>query len=550
MDEFSMRSLVNKLNDATKAYDKGEPYLSDEEWDNMYFQLDDMEKKFGIVFPDSPTHNIIFQTVSELTKVKHNHPMLSLNKTKEIKDIEAFVKGKDWVIMSKMDGLTCSLRYVDGKLVSAETRGDGIEGEDINNDTDSNRYYNEKFTGLNNMQARLNSRGGTDQWTRMRQDKLRGLMKSLLYSYQSAIVQEYNVTVENLITNIVSIISLLENNEELSDDQNAFLDDLKQEYTFLSTDRSTTQYIYQLKNVAELIENSQPLFRCLINHDKLKVDYEDKIISIPFFEPPIGKVDPIETNFHNGTVFKWVHGNKEEWTPDTYWIVYMQYSEQTAYFRAEIRKADQEIEIIVIDEQGNENSVTYRGWMTGPNETSIVWNTKKGVAWNDMNYTKLLYITKDENTLAFFERFDRVVINGKPWEVQAYNDSYGNSADADSGIIRVALKETYTSTDQFIKQLAAAAASQTQDDEEVTQAEIFGPASAKPYDVITFTAKGFEEVYNWSVSDSTLAKIKSVSEDGITVKIEIITGTSNKEGFYINYGDSETTKKQVVIESL
>jgi len=52
------------------------------------------------------------------------------------------------------------------------------------------------------------------------------------------------------------------------------------------------------------------MFRCLINHDKLKVDYEDKIISIPFSEPPIGGVDPIDTNFHNGTVFKWVHGNK------------------------------------------------------------------------------------------------------------------------------------------------------------------------------------------------------------------------------------------------
>jgi len=97
--------------------------------------------------------------------------------------------------------------------------------------------------------------------------------------------------------------------------------------------------------------------------------------------------------------------------------------------------------------------VTYRGWMTGPNETTALWNTKKNVTWNDMNYTKLLYITKDEDTLAFFQRFDRIVINGKPWEVQAYNESYSVSkgAEADTGIIRVALKETYTGTDQFIK---------------------------------------------------------------------------------------------------
>ena len=131
MDKFSMRSLINKLNAATEAYDKGIPYLSDEEWDDMYFELDDMEKKLGIVFPDSPTHNIIFETVSELTKVTHNHPMLSLDKTKNLDDIKSFLNGKDWIAMCKMDGLTCSLRYINGVLVSAETRGNGIEGEDI-----------------------------------------------------------------------------------------------------------------------------------------------------------------------------------------------------------------------------------------------------------------------------------------------------------------------------------------------------------------------------------------------------------------------------------
>ncbi|MBR3673893.1 MAG: hypothetical protein IKN65_06415 [Clostridia bacterium] len=90
--------------------------------------------------------------------------------------------------------------------------------------------------------------------------------------------------------------------------------------------------------------------------------------------------------------------------------------------------------------------------MTGPNETTAMWNVKKDLVWNDLNYTKLLYITKDEDTLAFFQRFDRIIINGKPWEVQAYNESYSTSKSAgtDSGIIRVALKEAYTSTNQFI----------------------------------------------------------------------------------------------------
>jgi len=101
--------------------------------------------------------------------------------------------------------------------------------------------------------------------------------------------------------------------------------------------------------------------------------------------------------------------------------------------------------------------------MTGPNETTALWNVKKNVTWNDMNYTKLLYITKDEDTLAFFQRFDRIIINGKPWEVQAYNEHYSTSKTKgeDSGIIRVALKETYTTTDQFIKERNDAAAAQT-----------------------------------------------------------------------------------------
>jgi hypothetical protein len=100
--------------------------------------------------------------------------------------------------------------------------------------------------------------------------------------------------------------------------------------------------------------------------------------------------------------------------------------------------------------------------MTGPNETTALWNTKRGVVWNDMNYTKLLYITKDEDTLAYFQRFDRIIINGKSWEVQAYNENYSTSKTGDfsSGIIRVALKETYTSSDQFIKEIAAADAAQ------------------------------------------------------------------------------------------
>ena len=123
--------LVYVLNEATDAYNEGHSPFSDKEWDDMYFELLALEKETGYVSTDSPTQKIHFKTVSELKKVKHNHPMLSLDKTKDIKDIENFITGHDWIAMAKMDGLTCSLYYMNGKLVSAETRGNGIIGEDI-----------------------------------------------------------------------------------------------------------------------------------------------------------------------------------------------------------------------------------------------------------------------------------------------------------------------------------------------------------------------------------------------------------------------------------
>lgn len=127
----SMRRLIDDLNYHTKLYDEGNPIISDSRWDNLYFMLKNMEEETGITYPDSPTQTISYQVVSDLKKVKHNHPMLSLAKTKSIEEMNNFINGKYCILMGKMDGLTCSLYYSKGKLISAETRGNGIEGEDI-----------------------------------------------------------------------------------------------------------------------------------------------------------------------------------------------------------------------------------------------------------------------------------------------------------------------------------------------------------------------------------------------------------------------------------
>ena len=126
-----IRDLINKLNYYTKKYDEGNPEISDFEWDNLYFLLQKLEKQTNNYYEDSPTQKINYQVVNKLNKVKHNHLMLSLEKTKDLNEVSDFLKNSDWIAMLKMDGLTCSLKYINGFLVSAETRGDGIIGEDI-----------------------------------------------------------------------------------------------------------------------------------------------------------------------------------------------------------------------------------------------------------------------------------------------------------------------------------------------------------------------------------------------------------------------------------
>lgn len=132
MDTVSqMKELVDSLNNYTYYYDKGNPQISDKEWDDLYFTLTEMENESGITLSDSPTQSIPFEKVSELKAVQHNHPMLSLAKTKSEKEVQDFIDNKPFVMMCKMDGLTCSLLYQNGQLVRAETRGNGQVGEEI-----------------------------------------------------------------------------------------------------------------------------------------------------------------------------------------------------------------------------------------------------------------------------------------------------------------------------------------------------------------------------------------------------------------------------------
>ena len=127
-----IKELVEQLNyHRNLYYNESASELSDFEYDNLFDELSELEKETGFILASSPTQTVGYETKSILNKVTHNHPMLSLDKTKSVDDVVKFLDGRDGVCMAKMDGLTCSLIYVNGELVSAETRGNGEVGEDI-----------------------------------------------------------------------------------------------------------------------------------------------------------------------------------------------------------------------------------------------------------------------------------------------------------------------------------------------------------------------------------------------------------------------------------
>lgn len=127
-----IKELVGLLNKASDAYyNTGDTIMDDKEFDTLLDELKSLENDTGIIMSVSPTQNIGYEVKSALEKIKHSHPMLSLDKTKSVEDLKKFTHNKDFILSLKMDGLTVLLTYDKGKLIQAETRGNGDVGEII-----------------------------------------------------------------------------------------------------------------------------------------------------------------------------------------------------------------------------------------------------------------------------------------------------------------------------------------------------------------------------------------------------------------------------------
>lgn len=332
-------------------------------------------------------------------------------------------------------------------------------------------------SGIDNLGIRLGYAGGARQESRFINDKLKTLKKALLYSYQAE-----------------TITLPPKEGEEIGRE-----------------------------------------FRCLINPNKKSTDYDSKILSIPFEDiclnkDMLGKTsEGIEKiGLKGGDVFYW---NRM----DSRWIIYLEHSEEEAYFRADIRRCH-ETPITVNDKQ-------YYFYLRGPSESDIDWLTDNHFNANDLNYSLVMYVPKDENTLSFFHRFALVTIDGNRWQVEAANP-YGGD-----GIIIVHLSE-YFNNKYEDKKKEEEKPSDTLI-EEPGYPRIIGDSKIRPYDIKSYRIENANGGV-WSIENpadkKTQARIISITGD--TVTIEVITGKKGAFNLIYKTIDDESIILPITINSL
>ena len=246
--------------------------------------------------------------------------------------------------------------------------------------------------------------------------------------------------------------------------------------SFLSALRNSYQ--------AEWITFNDQRYRCLINQDKLKEDYDQKEISIDF-----------QAGMKNGDVFYWDRTK-------THWLAYLQRYEEEAYFRAQIRRCDYQIDI---------DGHSYWVYLRGPVETALVWRQKHQIEFNEMNLSILFYITKNEETNEFLKRFKILKFDNHRWRVAAV-DRYSQD-----GIIEVYMEEYMDNSmddQRIIPEIEPV---------DPDQPHIAGPRTVKPYDTVEFSVENNSKQGKFVVNSN---KVKIIESNETSCVVNIITGKS------------------------
>lgn len=295
--------------------------------------------------------------------------------------------------------------------------------------------------------------------------------------------------------------------------------------------RALKKALYNSYQAETIILKDGREFKCLINPNKLKEDYDEKEISIPFADVCLNARELEDVpegvqviGLKSGDIFQWKENG-------TYWITYLQRLEEEAYFRADIKKCQYEIDI------NGENHWVY---VKGPQEKTIDWSNAEGIYFNELNYTLEMMIAKTEITEAFFHRFSKLKFRKKTWEVQATDDM---SLD---GIITVYLKEDFSNTveEEYLKEQAEKIPEVGPPAE--TDIYIEGDQVVYPFDIKEYTIKN--SIGGRWVLEGNKARIIEQTES--KVRIEITSGRSGKISLLYKKENEDDVVLSITIESL
>ena len=315
------------------------------------------------------------------------------------------------------------------------------------------------ITGIDNQAARFRQRGGNLQQERMIKDKRRSLDHAVWFSYQAAEV------------------------------------------------------------IREDAVDRKPV-RALINPNKLKQDYDDKIISIGY-----------EYNFKPGDVFEWVGTN-------THWLIYLQDLTELAYFRGDIRKCTYKI---AWEDEG-EKYFTYAA-TRGPVETKINYIQKHGISVDTPNYSLNILMPSNENTLKYFKRYSKFYLQGNDvcWRVEAIDWI------STPGILEINAVEYYANeTEDDITNgiVGGLIAEQDNPNTEEIEIAILGDTFIKPKKEYSYKFNGTFAA-NWSVDKKYPVVLMPNPKDARKVTLKWDSTYSGQ--FDLHYGDYTKT---IVVESL
>ena len=347
------------------------------------------------------------------------------------------------------------------------------------------RYKPDTVEGAIEMAKKLQANGGFPQQDRMIRDKRRSLDRATLYSYQGALVKKQ---------------------------------------------------LYDFSPVMDEVRKASPV-RALINPNKLKQDYDDKIISVGF-----------EHEFHTGDIFEWCNTG-------TYWLIYLQDLTELAYFRGDIRKCSYEIEW---DDEDGKRQRTYVA-LRGPVETKIDYIQKHGISVDNPNYSLNLLIPKTTANLKQFKRYKKFylqdLVDGEDnicWRVEAI-DTFSTP-----GIIEITAVEYYANEfeDDTNAGKVGALIKKPIDPNIGTESEfvIIGDTFIKPKKEYTYCIES--SLYGqWYLSNDKLPIIKEEFEDELgRNSIRLKWNSSYSGQFDLWFGDETGPlfdyKKTIVVESL